>query len=76
VNVVSNLGMQAASLANILTATREQGVATDLLDPMLALFRQRASAGFGDEDISGVFELIRHKSGARYNACAPASATA
>ncbi len=64
VNVVSNLGMQAASLANILTATREQGVATDLLDPMLELFRKRARAGFGDEDISGVFELIRQKSGA------------
>jgi 3-hydroxyisobutyrate dehydrogenase-like beta-hydroxyacid dehydrogenase len=61
VNVVSNLGMQAASLDNILTASREQGVATDLLDPMLELFRKRAGAGFGDEDISGVFELIRRK---------------
>ncbi|WP_343517797.1 NAD(P)-binding domain-containing protein [Sphingomonas sp.] len=61
VNVVSNLGMQAASLENILTATREQGVATDLLDPLLELFRKRAGAGFGDEDISGVFELIRRK---------------
>ncbi|WP_129648975.1 NAD(P)-dependent oxidoreductase [Peristeroidobacter agariperforans] len=59
VNVVSNLGMQAASLENILTATREQGVATDLLEPMLELFRQRASAGFGHEDISGIFELMR-----------------
>lgn len=62
-NVVSNLGMQAASLDNILTATREQGVATDLLDPMLNLLRKRAGAGFGDEDISGIFELIRRKSG-------------
>ncbi|MER8380002.1 hypothetical protein NKJ36_20255 [Mesorhizobium sp. M0142] len=62
-NVVSNLGMQAASLDNILTATREQGVATDLLDPMLDLFRKRVGGGFGDEDISGVFELIRRKSG-------------
>jgi 3-hydroxyisobutyrate dehydrogenase-like beta-hydroxyacid dehydrogenase len=62
-NVVSNLGMQAASLDNILTASREQGVATDLLDPMLQLFRKRAAAGFADEDISGVFELIRRKSG-------------
>ncbi|PLP57294.1 6-phosphogluconate dehydrogenase [Mesorhizobium loti] len=60
-NVVSNLGMQTASLDNILTATREQGVATDLLDPMLGLFRKRDGAGFGDEDISGVLELIRRK---------------
>jgi 3-hydroxyisobutyrate dehydrogenase-like beta-hydroxyacid dehydrogenase len=59
VNVVSNLGMQAASLDNILRASREQGVATDLLDPLLELFRKRASAGFGAEDISGIFELIR-----------------
>lgn len=61
VNVVSNLGMQAASLDNILTATREQGVATDLLNPLSELFRQRTRAGFGHEDISGIFELIRHK---------------
>lgn len=58
-NVVSNLGMQTASLDNILTATREQGVATDLLDPLLSLFRKRDGAGFGQEDISGIFELIR-----------------
>lgn len=64
VNVVSNLGMQTASLENILTAAREQGAATDLLDRMLELFRKRAGAGFGDEDISGAFELIRRKSGA------------
>jgi 3-hydroxyisobutyrate dehydrogenase-like beta-hydroxyacid dehydrogenase len=63
VKVVSNLGMQAASLDNILTASREQGIATDLLDPMLELFRERAGAGFGHEDISGIFELIRRKSG-------------
>ncbi|WP_129790669.1 NAD(P)-dependent oxidoreductase [Sphingosinicella sp. CPCC 101087] len=63
VNVVSNLGMQTASLENILTATREQGVAADLLNPMLDLFRKRAGSGFGDEDISGVFELIRRQRG-------------
>jgi 3-hydroxyisobutyrate dehydrogenase-like beta-hydroxyacid dehydrogenase len=62
VDVVSNLGMQTASLDNIITATREQGVATDLLDPMLKLFRERADAGCGYEDISGIFELIRRKS--------------
>ncbi|MBX5023896.1 NAD(P)-dependent oxidoreductase [Rhizobium lentis] len=64
VNVVSNLAMQAASLENILTATREQGVATNLLAPLLELFRKRDGAGHGDEDISGVFELIRRRSGA------------
>ncbi|HEX8661059.1 MAG TPA: NAD(P)-binding domain-containing protein [Brevundimonas sp.] len=63
-NVVSNLGMQTASLDNIVTATREQGVASDLLDPMLELFRARSAAGRGSEDISGIFELIRRGAGA------------
>jgi 3-hydroxyisobutyrate dehydrogenase-like beta-hydroxyacid dehydrogenase len=63
VNVVSNLGMQATALDNILRASREQGVATDLLAPLLDLFRKRAGAGFGEEDISGIFELIRRKRG-------------
>jgi 3-hydroxyisobutyrate dehydrogenase-like beta-hydroxyacid dehydrogenase len=62
VNVDSNLGMQTASLDNILTATREQGVAVDLLEPMLKLFRERVEAGCGHEDISGIFELIRRRS--------------
>ncbi|CEJ15906.1 Glutamyl-tRNA reductase [bacterium YEK0313] len=61
VGVVSNLGMQTASLGNILTAASEQGVATDLLAPMLDLFRRRLGPGTADEDISGVFELIRRK---------------
>jgi 3-hydroxyisobutyrate dehydrogenase-like beta-hydroxyacid dehydrogenase len=68
-NVVSNLGMQVASLENILTASREQGVSTQLLDSMLNLFRMRAGAGFADEDISGIFELIRSKNG-RKGECA------
>lgn len=58
-NVASNLGMQTTALDNILTASRDQGVATDLLDPLLPLFRKRAAAGYSQEDISGIFELIR-----------------
>ena len=65
VNVVSNLGMQAASLDNILTATREQGVAADLLEPLLELFRKRLGSAPGEEDISGIFELIRRKRGSQ-----------
>jgi 3-hydroxyisobutyrate dehydrogenase-like beta-hydroxyacid dehydrogenase len=68
VNVVSNLSMQAASLNNIVNASREQGVTTDLLDPLLELFRKRAAAGFGAEDISGIFELIRRsRAGGRHH---------
>lgn len=75
VNVVSNLGMQAASLDNILTATREQGVATDLLEPMLKLFRKRDGAGFGAEDISGIFELIRRNAAKRSDAAGDGAAS-
>lgn len=34
---------------------------TDLLDPLLPLFRERAAAGYSQEDISSIFELIRTK---------------
>ena len=57
----SNLGMQAAAIDNILVASKEQGIATDLLDPMQKLMRQRVTDGFAQDDLSGVFELIRRK---------------
>lgn len=60
-NVASNLGMQTTAPDNILTASRQQGIATDLLDPLLPLFRERAAAGYSQEDISSIFELIRTK---------------
>ncbi|MCH9829799.1 MAG: NAD(P)-binding domain-containing protein [Gammaproteobacteria bacterium] len=60
--VISKLDMQLVALDNILTATREQGVATDLLDPLLALLQRRSAGGHGDDDLSGVHELIRRRS--------------
>jgi len=62
-DVASNLGMQAVAIDNILVASQEQGIATDLLDPMQKLMRQRVADGFGEDELSGIFELIRRKSG-------------
>jgi 3-hydroxyisobutyrate dehydrogenase-like beta-hydroxyacid dehydrogenase len=59
IDVVSNLGMQAASLDNIIQAGREQGMSPELLTPLQSLFQRRAAEGRGAEDISGVIELIR-----------------
>lgn len=57
--VMSNLAMQTMAMENILTASREQGVDGALLAPLLALMRQRVADGFGADEVSGVYELIR-----------------
>lgn len=43
----SDLAVNRAGLANILTASRKQGVATDLLDPLLRLFEAEVARGNG-----------------------------
>ena len=61
IDVVSNIGMQAASLANIMQAGREQGVDPALLAPLQRLVDRRVADGHGAEDISGVIEFLRLK---------------
>jgi 3-hydroxyisobutyrate dehydrogenase-like beta-hydroxyacid dehydrogenase len=56
--VVSNLGMQAVAYANITQASKDQGIAVDLLAPLQALIDQRVADGHRDDDMSGVIELI------------------
>jgi 3-hydroxyisobutyrate dehydrogenase-like beta-hydroxyacid dehydrogenase len=58
-HVEANLGMQVVALENIVRASREQGLRSDLLTPLLTLFKNRATDGHGAEDISGIVELIR-----------------
>jgi 3-hydroxyisobutyrate dehydrogenase-like beta-hydroxyacid dehydrogenase len=55
----SNLAMQAVGVENILQAARDQGVGTELLEPMLSLMRRRVADGFGGDDVPGLIELIR-----------------
>ena len=59
IDVVSNLGMQAASFDNIVRASKAQGISAELLTPLQSLFHRRVADGRGAEDISGVIELIR-----------------
>ncbi|MBD0425168.1 NAD(P)-dependent oxidoreductase [Streptomyces sp. TRM S81-3] len=65
-DVVSNLAMQVAGNATLLRTAEEQGVSAELLAPYMALTERRLADGHGDEDISGVVELLgrRHGPGA------------
>lgn len=58
-DAMSNLAMQTTAVENILTASREQGVDGALLAPLLPLMRRRIEDGFGADEVSGLFELIR-----------------
>lgn len=60
-DAMSNLAMQTTAMENILAASREQGIGGDLLAPMLPLMQRRTADGFGADEISGIFELIRRK---------------
>lgn len=57
-NVVSNLAMQAAGGATLLQTAQEQGVSPELLTPYLSLLDRRLADGHGDEDTTGVIDLL------------------
>ncbi|MCG8918187.1 NAD(P)-binding domain-containing protein [Actinokineospora sp. PR83] len=56
--VVSSLAMQVAGNAALLDTAAEQGVRPDLLLPYFDLMRARLAGGHGDEDTTGVVELL------------------
>ncbi|RZB15322.1 NAD(P)-dependent oxidoreductase [Streptomyces sp. F001] len=58
-NVVSNLAMQVAGSATFLRTAEEQGVSQELLRPYLDLMARRLADGHGDEDTTGVVDLLR-----------------
>ncbi|MEU4407463.1 NAD(P)-binding domain-containing protein [Streptosporangium sp. NPDC023963] len=55
----SNLGMQAEAFVNLLDAGRDQGVSTELLEPMGALLHRGVAANRGDDDLSALIDLLR-----------------
>ncbi|WP_329121601.1 NAD(P)-dependent oxidoreductase [Streptomyces sp. NBC_01465] len=57
--VVSNLAMQVAGNATLLRTADEQGVSPELLTPYMELMERRLAAGHGDEDTTGVVDLLR-----------------
>ncbi|MEV5429008.1 NAD(P)-binding domain-containing protein [Streptomyces sp. NPDC052701] len=57
-NVVSTLAMQVAGSATLLRTAEEQGVSPELLTPFLDLMARRLAGGQGDEDLTGVIDLL------------------
>ncbi|MFC8090972.1 NAD(P)-dependent oxidoreductase [Streptomyces sp. NPDC057301] len=57
-DVVSNLAMQVAGNATLLATAEEQGVSAELLTPYATLMERWLAAGHGDEDTTGMVELL------------------
>jgi 3-hydroxyisobutyrate dehydrogenase-like beta-hydroxyacid dehydrogenase len=62
-NVVSNLAMQASGYPNLVEASRNQGLSTELVEPMGDLMRKAVAAGYGNADLASLVELVRRRSG-------------
>ncbi|WP_053848800.1 NAD(P)-dependent oxidoreductase [Streptomyces sp. NRRL B-24085] len=56
--VVSSLAMQVAGTPTFLSTAEEQGVSPELLSPYFALMRRRLAEGSGEEDLTGVVDLL------------------
>jgi 3-hydroxyisobutyrate dehydrogenase-like beta-hydroxyacid dehydrogenase len=56
--VVSNLAMQVAGTPTFLSTAEQQGVSPELLRPYFALMRRRLAEGSGEEDLTGVIDLL------------------
>ncbi|MBB4715386.1 3-hydroxyisobutyrate dehydrogenase-like beta-hydroxyacid dehydrogenase [Streptomyces luteogriseus] len=57
-DVVSNLAMQVAGNATLLRTAEEQRVSPELLTPYAELMERRLAQGHGDEDGTGMVELL------------------
>ncbi|MET4927370.1 NAD(P)-binding domain-containing protein [Streptomyces sp. PSRA5] len=55
----SNLEINAVGLANMLTATKAQGIGVDLLTPLLTLFERQIAQGHGAASLSRAIESLR-----------------
>ncbi|MFJ9859941.1 NAD(P)-dependent oxidoreductase [Streptomyces albogriseolus] len=56
--VTSTLAMQVAGTPTFLDTAGEQGVSAELLEPFFALMRRRLAEGSGEEDLTGVIDLL------------------
>ncbi|MFE9133528.1 NAD(P)-dependent oxidoreductase [Streptomyces sp. NPDC007355] len=57
-DVVSSLEMQVAGTATFLATAEQQGVSPELIDPYFELMRRRLAVGSGEEDLTGVVDLL------------------
>ena len=58
--VVSDLAMQVAGTPTFLSTAEQQGVSPELLNPYFELMRRRLDEGSGEEDLTGVIDLLVH----------------
>ncbi|MGA5549909.1 NAD(P)-dependent oxidoreductase [Streptomyces pseudogriseolus] len=56
--VTSTLAMQTAGTPAFLATAEEQGVSPELLTPYFQLMRRRLAEGSGEEDLTGVIDLL------------------
>jgi 3-hydroxyisobutyrate dehydrogenase-like beta-hydroxyacid dehydrogenase len=56
--VVSHLAMQVAGTPTFLSTAEQQGVSPELLSPYFELMRRRLAEGSGEEDLTGVIDLL------------------
>ncbi|GGV81282.1 6-phosphogluconate dehydrogenase [Streptomyces griseoloalbus] len=59
IGISAALSMQQVGFRNIVEASRSQGVSSELLDPIQSLMDRRVADGFGNDDFSGVIELLK-----------------
>jgi 3-hydroxyisobutyrate dehydrogenase-like beta-hydroxyacid dehydrogenase len=57
----SAIGMQAAAIGSIATASREQRVDPVFIEPMIDLMQRHVANGRGEDDISGLIEIIARR---------------
>ncbi|CAN7670931.1 NAD(P)-dependent oxidoreductase [Aminobacter sp. LjRoot7] len=57
-NVTATLAMQSIGFRNIRRASEEQGVSTELLDPIQSLLDRGVAAGLGGEEFSSIVKLL------------------
>ncbi|MFE6245711.1 NAD(P)-dependent oxidoreductase [Streptomyces niveus] len=55
----SNLDINTVGLANMLTATKAQGIGVDLLTPLQVLFERQIAQGHGSASLSRAIESLR-----------------
>ncbi|MER5968894.1 NAD(P)-binding domain-containing protein [Streptomyces sp. NPDC002055] len=56
--VASPLAMQVAGAQTFLSTAEQQGVSPELLSPYFELMRRRLAEGSGEEDLTGVIDLL------------------
>ena len=59
IDAVASLRMQAAAFGHLVQTSVDQGIRADLMLPLQALVERRVADGHGDDDFSGIIELLR-----------------